>query len=220
MESITLLAQELFMLYGIGLIGYITKRKRILNEHTDLVLTQLILYITLPALILFSLDFPFSSEFLVELSQLILLSGYALTMACIVAYIMYKFYSLPESRAGIYQSLIIFGNQGFIGYAVSYILFAEIGIVYATVFNLLYFVLIWSYCPFLIGKKQAASTWRSMFLSPGILATFIGLSLWFLPFLRSLQFLSFMLYLFGQVTGWQGNRRCCSISLALDIFNK
>lgn len=39
---------------------------------------------------------------------------------------------LPANQKSVYESLIIFGNQGFIGFAVSYILMADKGIIYLT----------------------------------------------------------------------------------------
>src|SRR5699024_1480181 len=89
---------------------------------------------------------------------------------------------LPTNQKSVYESLIIFGNQGFIGFAVSYILMADKGIIYLTFFNICYLVLIWTYGIYLFTKKDQVVHWRILFLNPGILATGIGLCLLFLPF--------------------------------------
>jgi len=177
METMLLLAQELLILYGISLIGFVAKRTKVLSEHADAVLTQLILYITLPALILYSMSFSFSSAYFLAFGQLILLSAYALAMAILFAFFLSRNSYLEDSKSGVYQSLMIFGNQGFIGFAVCFLLFAEQGVVYAAAFNILYLLLIWTYCPYLIGNKQALFTWKGFLLNPGILATFAGLVL-------------------------------------------
>ncbi|MDM5331569.1 hypothetical protein [Neobacillus sp. CF12] len=52
--------QEMLLIYGLALLGFVSRRTLILNEHANEVLTQLILYIRLPALILYSLDISFS----------------------------------------------------------------------------------------------------------------------------------------------------------------
>ncbi|USK72105.1 AEC family transporter [Peribacillus asahii] len=65
--------QEMLVLYSIAILGFIVRKTGILNENTNDVLTQLILYITLPALILFSLDIPFSVTIIKEFLWFILL---------------------------------------------------------------------------------------------------------------------------------------------------
>ena len=54
MEATAVFLQEMFVLYRIALLGWTARKLGILNEHANDVLTPLRLYITLPALILFS----------------------------------------------------------------------------------------------------------------------------------------------------------------------
>jgi predicted permease len=173
--------QEMFVLYGIAAIGFVAKKKKVLTPASDQVFTQLILYITLPSLILFSMDFPFSFSILKDFALLLLLSAYALGIACLLAVFMAKKSNLPTSRQGVYQGLIIFGNQGFLGYAICFILFAQQGVVYAAIFNLLYLILIWTYGIYIIAKEQIHVTWKMILLNPGVLATLCGTIVFLLP---------------------------------------
>jgi predicted permease len=182
MAGLFLFFQEMFVLYGIAVIGYVVKKKNILSKESDQVFTQLILYITLPSLILFAMDFPFSFSLLKNFAWLVLFSAYALGAACLLAFFMVKKSNLPSSRRGVYQGLIIFGNQGFLGYAICYILFAQQGVVYAAVFNLLYLILIWTYGIYIIAKGQKSLTWTMIFLNPGVLATLCGIIVFLPPF--------------------------------------
>ena len=173
--------QEMLMLYCIGAIGFIVRKTGVLNEHTNDVLTQLILYITLPALILFSLDIPFSFTIIKDFLWLISMSVYVLLLSIFLAVWMRRRAQLPEKQQSVYESLIIFGNQGFIGYAVCFILFNEQGIIYLTMFNLFYLLLIWSYGIHLFIKGRNAISWKVILLNPGILSTFLGLIVLFSP---------------------------------------
>lgn len=173
--------QEMLMLYCIGAIGFIVRKTGILNEHTNDVLTRLILYITLPALILFSLDISFSFTIIKEFLWLLLMSVYVLLLSIFLAVWMRRRAQLPEKQQSVYESLIVFGNQGFIGYAVCYILFNEQGIIYLTMFNLFYLILIWSYGIHLFTKGKSVVSWKAIFLNPGILSTFLGLIILFTP---------------------------------------
>lgn len=181
MQSVDVFFEEMLVLYSIALLGFLVKKFRILNEHTNDVLTQLILYITLPALILFSLDIPFSITMAREFLWLVSMSAYVLVFSIFIAIWMRSRSQLSHQQKSVYEGLIIFGNQGFIGYAVSFILLGEQGIVYLTMFNLCYLVLIWTYGIYLFSNETDIINRKTIFLNPGILATMTGLMLFLLP---------------------------------------
>ncbi|MCJ7842347.1 AEC family transporter [Lederbergia sp. NSJ-179] len=182
MNALVSFAQEMIMLYGFIFLGYIARKKGILNRHADQVMTQLVLYITLPALILASMDISFSVHILKEMLVLCGLSIYILFLACLLAKWIRKKAKVEEDRKKVVEALIIFGNQGFIGYAVSYALFGDQGIVYATMFNIPYLVLIWTYGIFIFVQSKHSFSWSQIFLNPGLVSTLIGLIVFIFPF--------------------------------------
>ncbi|WNS76501.1 AEC family transporter [Bacillus sp. DTU_2020_1000418_1_SI_GHA_SEK_038] len=181
MDSIGVFLHELLTLYGIAILGFIASKSGILNENANDVLTQLILYITLPALILFSLDISFSYTLVKEFLTLIAMSVYILGLSSLLAFWMRRRSQLLEKQKSVYEGLIIFGNQGFIGYAVIFIVFGNEGIIYLTMFNLCYLLLIWSYGIYLFSKNNNVMGWKNIFLNPGILSTIAGLAIFLLP---------------------------------------
>jgi len=168
-------------LYLMAVIGFFARKMNILNNHANHVMTQLMLYVTLPALILFSLHTTFSIKLLIDFMWLVTMSVFVLSISIVVAAWLRKKAILPAKQKSVYESLIIFGNQGFIGLAVSYILMAERGVIYLTLFNICYLILIWTYGIFLFTKHDQTVNWKMLFLNPGIVATFIGLCMLFLP---------------------------------------
>ncbi len=181
MGAMASLFEEMIMLYGIAVIGYIARKLRVLPDGSDYVLTQLVLYVTLPALILYSMDFPYEARYLQDFSWLLLLSVTAIIIACLFGYILRRNANLPEEQKGVYEGLIVFGNQGFIGYAIIYLLLGDTGILYTAVFNFLYIVLIWTYGIYVVGKTNASFTWKWLVFNPGVMATVIGFILFLLP---------------------------------------
>ncbi|MBP1970971.1 putative permease [Virgibacillus natechei] len=173
--------QEMLQLYLIAVVGFTVRKTKILNEEANHVLTQLILYITLPALILFSLNIQFSFALLGDFLWLMLMSAYILLLSIFLASWMRKRSQLSTNKKSVYEGLIIFGNQGYIGYAVVFAVFGEQGIVYLTMFNIVYFILIWIYGIYLFTRDTVAIEWKKIFLNPGVLFTSIGLIIFFLP---------------------------------------
>lgn len=179
MYTASVFLQDMLILFGIAAIGFIARRRKVMSKHTDEVLTGLTLFITLPALILFSLDIPFSTTLIKEFTLLIMMSIYFLGIAILIGAGLRKRTKLPQEQKQVYEGLLIFGNQGFIGYAVAFALFGERGIVYLTMFNLPYFFLIWTYGIYLFTKGRVS--WKAVFFNPGVIATLIGTLLFLLP---------------------------------------
>lgn len=199
MDSAGAFLQEMLILYGIAILGYIVRKKGILNDNANDVLTQLILTVTLPAMILFSLDISFSFTIVKDFLWLILMSAYILGLSIFIASWMRRRSKLPEKQKCVYEGLTIFGNQGLIGYAVSYVLLGEQGIVYLTIFNLCYLILIWTYGIYLFNKRKVTVSWKSIFLNPGILSTLSGLVIFLLP-IRLPEMISTGLESIGKMT--------------------
>jgi malate permease and related proteins len=181
MESTGAFLQEIMVLYAMAILGFTIRKIGILNKNSHDVLTQLILHVTLPALILFSLDISFSFSIVKEFFWLISMSVYTLAFSIFIAAWMRRRANLPENQKRVYEGLTIFGNQGFIGYAVCYVLLGEQGVVYLTIFNLCYLILIWTYGVFLFNKKEIKISWKRIFLNPGILSTLTGLVIFIFP---------------------------------------
>src|SRR5699024_6886314 len=181
MDSAWAFLQEMVHLYMIALIGFMVRKKGVLNQNTNHVLTQLILYVTLPALILFSLDIPFSFSLIKEFLLLLSMSAYILLMSIFLDRWMRNHSKLTDRQTSVYEGLIIFGNQGYIGFAIIFAVFGEQGIVYLTMFNMIYFILIWTYGIYLFTKDKAQIDWGKIFLNPGVLSTLTGMLVLFLP---------------------------------------
>lgn len=174
--------QEMLPLYFMMIIGFLARKHHIFREHANEVLTQLLLYITLPTLIIYSMQTTISEQTFIYVVWLLFMSFFVMNVSLLVARFFRNIARLPQSQKSAYESLIIFGNQGFIGASVAYLLLGELGIMYVTFFNIYYLILIWTYGIYLFAKKSAKIKWQAFFFNPGILATLIGLGMLFLPF--------------------------------------
>src|SRR5690625_898112 len=169
-------------LYIMALIGFASRRIKILHSHANQVITQIMLYITLPALILYSLNTNISKDIIIDFAWLITMSIFILSISVFIGAWLRKKAALPLKQKSVYESLIIFGNQGFIGFAIIYILMAEQGIIYLTLFNICYLILIWTYGIYLFTESEQSVNWKTLVFNPGILSTLVGLVMLFIPY--------------------------------------
>src|SRR5699024_3520604 len=122
--------EAMMTLYIMACIGFIGRKVTILKSSANQVMTQLMLYITLPALILFSLNTDFSIRLLIDFSWLVSMSFFILFISVVVAFLLRRRAVLPTILQSVYESLIIFGYYRFIGCIVSYILMGDIRLIY------------------------------------------------------------------------------------------
>ncbi|MDT8859845.1 AEC family transporter [Alkalihalobacillus sp. MEB130] len=182
MSAVFGLAQEMTVLLVIGFIGLIMRKVNILPKESNYVLTQVVLYITLPCLIIYSMDIQVSRELIVDISWLVGLSIFALLCTTAVGYGFRKRAKMSDSRKGVYEAAILFGNQGFIGYAIAFLLFGEIGVLYTAFFMIFFLFYVWTYVVYVVARAGQTISWRQIFLNPGVIATSIGFFIMVLPF--------------------------------------
>lgn len=174
--------QAMIPLYLMALFGFAGRKTNIFGPDAKRVITQLMLYITLPALILYSLNTSFSAELVTDFAWLTAMSVCVLGVSVLTGLLLRRKANLKQKQKNVYESLIIFGNQGFIGFAIIYILMAEQGIIYLTFFNVFYLILLWTYGIYLFTRSEENINWKGLFFNPGILSTLVGLIMLFLPF--------------------------------------
>lgn len=172
--------QEMLILYSFSLIGFIATKLNVLSENSNEVLSKLVLNITLPSLIIFSLDISSSLSMIKEFTWLICMSFYIMTISILIASKLGERLKNVKQKKPVFESLIIFGNQGFIGFAIIFILFGEQGIVYLVVFNIYYLMLIWTYGIFLFTNKKDEFNIKKL-INPGLVSTSIGIIILLLP---------------------------------------
>jgi len=172
---------ELSLLYSIALLGYILRKKEVLPQGSEKILTAIILNVTLPALILYGMDVPFSVENVKQFVWLSLMSVFILTASSIISWWTVKQLRPEKEQKNALEGIMIFGNQGFLGIAVSFLLFGKEGVFFATLFNFVYLLFIWTYAIYLFARNSEIVQWRRVFINPGVTSTLAGLVLMILP---------------------------------------
>lgn len=153
--SITVVLQQMviiFILIGIGMILY---RRKIISEEGSKQISGLIINITNPALLICSAldDGPKAS--LQELG--IALIAYTVVFAILIAasFLIPRLLRIPQKLHYAYQMLTIFGNVGFIGIPLASAVLGSESLIYVSIFNLLFNLLIYT---FGISLLQGAAT--------------------------------------------------------------
>lgn len=162
--SITIVFQQMiiiFILIGIGLILY---KKKVISEEGSKQISGLIINVTNPALLICSALEDGPKATLGELG--IALAAYAAIFAILIAvgFLIPRLLRIPKDHHYAYQMLTVFGNVGFIGIPLASAVLGSESLIFVSIFNLLFNLLIYTFGISLL-QRAARQTQKSAALS-------------------------------------------------------
>ncbi len=165
--------RQMLILFLIMIIGYLARRKGILDAYASKKLSSIILYIANPCMVMAGVLGPTSITRAQVFSTMglawLIYAGLVLTSLLIPAVL-----RLRHQPAGkIYQLMYIFANIGFMGFPVMSAAFGQESVLYGTLFVLPYNTLVYSYGIILLRQAR-----RMQRVQDGLPDDEAGLSLW------------------------------------------
>lgn len=180
---------QVLVLFFLIVIGAVVRKLNVVTEDIDRQLSNLVVKVTLPAFLFSAMMFDFSPDMLYKSLNLIGISFCMYTLSITLSYTYVKFFKVDGTKADVYQYIITFSNVGFMGYPVMDVIYGDIGIFYAAVYNLAFNVLIWTFGVHLMRRHEENGVKRSALervkglINPGLTAIIIG----FTSFLFSIE---------------------------------
>lgn len=153
--SITVVLQQMvmiFILIGVGLLLY---KKKMLSEMTSKQISGIIVNVTNPALLICS---AFQEGPKVSVSELGIALGFYLLVYAIlivVSYLIPRILRVPNHCHYSYQMLTIFGNVGFIGIPLASAVLGAESLIFVSIYNLIFNLLIYTFGISLLQKAEA-----------------------------------------------------------------
>jgi len=148
----------IFLLIGIGMILY---RRKLITEEGSKQISGLIINVTNPALLICSAldDGPKAS--LRELGMA--LAAYAAVFVLLIAvgFLIPYLLRIPKGSRYAYQMLTVFGNVGFIGIPLASAVLGSGSLIFVSIFNLLFNLLIYTFGTSLLQRAAAGQTQES-----------------------------------------------------------
>ena len=143
--SITVVLQQMIMIFILIGVGMILYKKEMLSEMTSKQLSGIIVNVTNPALLICSAFSEGPKASLQELGTalVIFLVIYAVLVA--VSFLIPHILRVPNKYHYCYQMLTIFGNVGFIGIPLASAVLGTESLIFVSIYNLIYNILIYTF---------------------------------------------------------------------------
>lgn len=175
MTFFTVFFQMLALLLMIG-AGYFVTKKGMMDEHTNNQMSDMIVHIFNPLLVLASAS---NSVGQVSFDAMKLAGGIAAGMFLvfiIAGMILSPFFEKDKQQRKIFQLMFVFSNVGFIGIPVISSIFGSEYVVYVSEFMLVYTLVFYTYGIALMDGKVTAASIRSM-VNPGTVSGLLAIGI-------------------------------------------
>lgn len=168
-------------------IGFSFQRKHIFNPDSNRKLSELIVTITAPCMILASAAEKSNTD-KGEMVQLLIAGFLIYIFMCVIAFLCAKVFKIAKPNDRTFQALLIFGNSSFMGYPVVQALYGNSAILLTSVVHLPFNLFVFTYGVYLLaGEKHEDSLSIAQRLkqaiNPGLIAAVCAL----IVFLFSIQ---------------------------------
>lgn len=176
--SILTVAEKVFVMFLMMGVGYLCFKKRIITSRGAAQLTNLLLYIVGPCLIIAALQADSDG---VSTGKILLTIGLFLAGMIVVAAVMQlAFRNQPRSRAGMLRYGAVYSNCGFMGLPLAQAVLGSAGVVYASACVVAFNLLTWTHGYIILGGagNDRGQMLKKALLNPGTISFAIGLPLY------------------------------------------
>lgn len=163
------------ILLAIVAVGFAAAKCRVFPEGTNKVLAQLVIVVTNPCTVLYSV---LGSERILSNQEVFLLTGIALGVFAVLIFLgrlLPRVLRSPEKDRNVYRFMCTFANMGFMGFPVIKALYGDGAVFYASIFNLVFQFVVYTYGVALLAPKDSKDrfSWKTL-VSPIIIASVLA----------------------------------------------
>jgi len=174
----TIVISQIFILAVVVLIGVIAAKFRALTPDSKDMLSKVIFNISLP-LMLFTnfLKLDATPRLLVNSFTVLALSFSVILFMLLASWISSRLYRIPDPEKSVFQVHSMFGNTIFLGFPLIRALYGEEGLLYASMFQLISTILMWTIGVIVLTRGNGVSWKKSLLkvLNPNTIAIITGL---------------------------------------------
>jgi predicted permease len=173
---------QFFVIFALMLTGYFFKKINIINDEMNRGLNKFIIYFSFPCFIFYKVaGIDMGSGLLKDFIIAFVVSSILFLIFGLYVFGYAKLRRFPREDACAAEPMMIFSNNAFMGFPITYIFFGEIGLVFMIANNIAMNLILFSYGVFVLrrdgGKKGfSLKSLAKCFLNPNILALICGIA--------------------------------------------
>ena len=176
-DLVVITAQQVLVMFLLILVGYLAVRCKALDADARRSFSSLLVNLVVPAMIIDSYMVPFDPAILSNLLRAALASGAVLVAGLLIA--LAATHAMHDADRPLLRFAVTFSNAGYMGFPLINALFGAEGLLYASIFNTFFNILIWTAGMAILDPKASqGNPLLELAKKPALLAVAAGLVLY------------------------------------------
>jgi malate permease and related proteins len=164
---------QVLILFIVIIIGIIAKKKNYLSKEVNKGLSDILLNITLPLLVVSSFTAKYSKDMFINIGKVFIFSMLINIILIVLSKIIFS--KFPKNERNILKFATVFSNCGFMGFPVLESLYGKTAVFYGSIFNITFNLFMFTYGIMLFTSKKDIINFKRILINPVIICTGIGL---------------------------------------------
>jgi predicted permease len=173
-----LIISQIFILAVVVLIGSIAAKFKVLTRDSKDMLSKLIFNVSLPLMLFTNFLKIEATPKLIANSFIVLsVSGFVIMFLLFIGWIVTRIFKITGSESAVFRTHSMFGNTIFLGFPLITAIYGEEGLLYASMFQLVSNVMMWTVGVVVLTHGNGTSWKKSILrvINPNTIATITGL---------------------------------------------
>ena len=174
LDCLSLVSKQVGVLFALMVVGYLCNRRKLLNAVAIKGITELLVLIVTPCVIVHSfIQQKFAVSLLGDLGWALAMSVFAHAVGAAVAFLC--LHDRNPNRGGVLRFAAIFSNAGFMGIPLEYALLGADGVFFGAMYVVVFNLVCWSLGVAVMCRGMKNVGLRALFVNAGTVGVALGL---------------------------------------------
>ncbi len=187
----------LFQIIVCGVLGFVLRKSRVIDERTEKSLTEILLQAVLPFSIIASSQFTYSMELVEGMADVALSSAIYYSLSLLIISLILRKTKINPDEKRVMRTAMIFANTGFMGLPLMEALFGQSALLLGSIYNIMYNVFFYTIGVHILSGEKFKP--KQLFMNPVTAASILAIVLFVIPW-RMPEFVIGTINLVGDMT--------------------
>ena len=174
LENLLLVSKQVGILFALMSVGFLCNRRRIIDEVAIKGLTELLVLIVTPCIIMHSfMQQTFAPSLLGDLGWALVASVFAHVVGSALAILFFR--GGDKRQEGVLRFAVMFSNAGFMGIPLEYAILGPKGVFFGAMYVVVFNLACWSWGVFVMCRGAKVGGWKSVLVNPGTVGVALGM---------------------------------------------
>lgn len=169
--------EQIIILFLLIAVGFVCGKRKMLSEKTIQEMTDFVLFIVAPCVIINAFQRPFEAALSHAFFQAILFSAATILVAFVL--VRCTLHHEDKKKESVYRFAVMFSNCAFMGFPLEQALLGADGLFFGAATLVSFTVLTWTLGLYVMSRDKSLLSVKKLITNPGIIGVVIGLSLFF-----------------------------------------